>query len=69
MRYNAAEMEDETYLKIMRGLTPAQKFKTVAEMWEMAHQIKAAGFRMQHPDWTEEEIQRAVREAFLYARS
>lgn len=69
MGYNAVKMEDEAYLKIIRGLSPAQKFKTAAEMWEVARQIKAAGLRMQHPDWTDEQIERAVREAFLYARS
>lgn len=61
-------MEDEAYLKIIRSLSPAQKFKTAAEMWELAHEIKASALRTQHPDWTEEEVQRAVREAFLYAR-
>ena len=68
VRYNAPEMEDDVYLKIIRGLTPAQKLKAAQEIWEVARQVKAAGLRSQHPDWTEEEIQRAVREAFLYAR-
>jgi len=61
-------MEDEVYLKIIRGLTPAQKFKAAQEMWEAAWELKTAALRARHPDWAEEEIQRAVREAFLYAR-
>lgn len=68
LRYNVPEMDDDAYLKIIRGLSAAQKLKAAEEMWEAAHQLKAAALRAQHPDWTEEEVQRAVREAFLYAR-
>lgn len=63
------KMEDEVYLKIVRSLSPAQKFKAAEEMWEAARELKAAVLRARHPDWTEQEIQRAVREALLYARS
>jgi hypothetical protein len=62
-------MEDPVYWQILRAMTPAQKLRAAQRLWESARQLKAAGLRMQHPDWTEEQIERAVREAFLYARS
>jgi hypothetical protein len=61
--------DNEAYWKIIRAMTPAQKLKTAEQLYWSARELKAAGLRMQHPDWTEEEIERAVREAFLYARS
>ena len=67
-----AEMDDakdEIYWKIIRAMTPAQKLAAAEDLYWSARAIKAAGLRAQHPDWTEEEVQRAVREAFLYARS
>lgn len=32
-----------------------------------APRLKAAWLRRQHPDWTEEEVQQAVKEAFMNA--
>ena len=52
-----------------RNMTPQQKLHLMLELYHMARGLKAAGLRKQHPAWTEEEIQRKVREIFLYARS
>lgn len=62
-------MDDEVQQKILRAMTPAQKLRAAQQLWESAWQLKAAALRAQHPDWSEEAIQHAVREAFLYARS
>ena len=37
--------------------------------WSIVETVKAAGLRMHHPDWTEDQIEAALREAFLYART
>ena len=63
------DAKDEVYWKIIRAMTPAQKLKAAQRLYWSARALRAAALRMEHPDWTEEEIQSAVREAFLYARS
>lgn len=62
-------MFDEAYLKILRNMTPEQKMLVAEQMHWDARKLKAAGFRMQHPDWTEDEVQAAVREMILYGRT
>ncbi len=50
-------------------MTPAQRLDAAVMLYHTARKLKAAGLRAQHPDWTEDQVQAAVREAFLYARS
>jgi len=38
-------------------------------LYYSARELKAAAFRARHPEWTEEEIEAKVKEAFLYART
>ena len=54
---------------IMQIMTAAQKLRAAERLYVSARQLKAAALRAQHPDWSDEAIRRAVREAFLYARS
>ncbi|MFA6239757.1 MAG: hypothetical protein WC655_02435 [Candidatus Hydrogenedentales bacterium] len=61
-------MDDPEYWNIIRAMTPDQKFDAMQRIYDSAKELKAAGLRMQHPDWTEEQVKAAVREAFLYAR-
>ena len=49
---------------IVRGLTPARKLEVMHSLWRQAWDLKAAGIRMQHPDWTEQQVQARVREIF-----
>jgi hypothetical protein len=69
MKNNSAHfgMDDEVN-PIVRGMTPAQKLNAAWRLNVSARQLKAAALRARHPDWTEDQIRRAVREAFLYAR-
>jgi hypothetical protein len=39
------------------------------QMYWSARELKAGWIRQQHPDWTEQRVEEAVREAFLNARS
>jgi hypothetical protein len=55
--------------RILRALTPEQKLQAASRLYHSARQLKEAALRAQHPDWPEPRIQRAVRDAFLYARS
>ena len=56
-------------IRILRAMTPEQKLRAAEEMYRAALDIKAAGLRQQHPDWSEEEIRRKVREIFLHGRT
>jgi hypothetical protein len=60
-------MEPEVQ-RIARAMSATQKLRAAERLYWSAHQLKVAALRAQHPDWTDEAIRRAVREAFLYAR-
>ena len=55
------------YREALRRMTPAQKLRAAEVLYWDARDVKAAGLRAQHPDWTEEQIQRRVKEIFMYA--
>jgi len=55
--------------KVLQAMTPAQKLCAAERLYWSARQLKAAALRAEHPDWTEEAIQEAVRQIFLHARS
>lgn len=54
--------------QVIKGMTPAQKLKAAERLYWSARELKAAGLRARHPEWTEADVQRKVREIFLYAR-
>lgn len=62
------EPNDE-YLRVLRAMTPEQKLRAAEGLYDSARELKAAVLRADHPDWTEEQVHRAVREWLLYARS
>ena len=53
----------------LRRLGPAGRLAVAQQLYQTARQLKEAGLRDQHPDWTDEQIREKVRELFLYARS
>ena len=55
--------------ELLKKMTPAQKLNLAQQLYNSARQLKEAGVRMQHPDWDETQVQKAVREAFLYGRT
>lgn len=73
--YKLSEMEkpsdrtraDEVYWQNLNQMTPAQKLEAFHNLYWTARELKAAGLRMQFPELPEEEIQKKVREIFLYA--
>lgn len=60
---------DPELKKVLQAMTPAQKLRAAERLYWSARQLKAAALRAEYPDWTEEAIQQAVRQIFLYARS
>jgi hypothetical protein len=51
----------------MNKLTPAQKWAEVNKLRKMAYDLKKAAIRQKHPDWSDDEVNKAVKEIFLYA--
>ena len=62
----ASDMTPE-YLAALRSMTGAQKLRTAFGLYWGARKIKAARLRVQHPDWTEEQVQQRVKEIFMHA--
>jgi hypothetical protein len=50
-----------------RKMTPAEKLRMVADLYRTGIQLKIAGLRMTHPDWTETRLLREARLSLLYA--
>ena len=55
--------------KIYKSMTPEQKLNASLKLYYSAWELKAAGLRELYPDLGEEEIQKKVKEIFLYART
>lgn len=56
-------------LSVLRGMTPEQKWDVAVRQYWAARRLKAAFLRSEHPEWSEAEVDEAVRRAFLYART
>ena len=50
-------------------MTPEKKLQLAMDLYHAARELKAAGLKQQHPEWSEEKINQKVREIFLYART
>ncbi len=53
-------------IRIWRSMTPAQKLQMACEISDLAHALRKAGIRQDHPEWTERQvIIELLRQAFL----
>lgn len=50
-----------------RRMTPAQKLRMVADLYEAGIGLRAAGLRLKHPQWPIERLKREARRSLLYA--
>jgi hypothetical protein len=65
-------METQTHqyqIEVYRAMTPQQKYEVMQSIIDSARTMKYTYFRSIHSDWTDEQIQQALCEWFLYARS
>jgi hypothetical protein len=53
----------------LRAMGGVRRLKLAEELYWSARKMKAAGLRAQHPDWPESQVEAAVREIFLNART
>jgi hypothetical protein len=66
------EQEKEGYrrqIEIYRRMTPVDRLSIAAGLYRTARTIRTAAVRAQNPDWSQEQVNAAVREAFLHART
>lgn len=68
-QHSVKEMSDEMVREIRGKMTPEQKLNAMMDLYWSARELKAAYIRSIHPDWSEEQVQREVREAFMRSRS
>jgi hypothetical protein len=57
---------DRDYAAVLRSKTPSERAWMINDCWRTARAFVAAGERMRHPDWTEEQIQKAVSQRLLH---
>jgi hypothetical protein len=50
-------------------MTPQQKLRVALRLYHSVRQLKAAGLRAQHPEWTEADIREKLRDIMLHART
>jgi hypothetical protein len=50
-----------------RRMTPAEKLRMVADLYRAGIQLKVAGLRMTHPEWTEARLLHEARSSLLHA--
>lgn len=54
---------------IYRAMTPQQRMEQALRMNATMRRLLALGFQSRHPEWTEEQVRRAVADRILYART
>ena len=58
---NAEKLQDE----LIRKMTPGRRLEIARNLYEMAWNLKRAGLRTQHPEWSEQQIAAKLRRVFL----
>jgi hypothetical protein len=56
-------------VEIYRRMTPGRRLEIAEQMYWSAREMKAAWLRAQHPDWTEDQVNREVTRLFSHATS
>ena len=54
------EVIDDQLAEVLRSKTPEQRVEMIAAANRTARVLAAAGFRYQHPDWDEAQVQAKV---------
>ena len=56
-------------LASFRRMTPERRLWLAEQLYWSARELKAAGLRAQHADWSEQQIAREVTRLFTHART
>ena len=47
-------------------MSPAEKLQMVCDLYAAGIRLRAAGLRMAHPDWTQEQLEREARRSLRH---
>ena len=61
--------QDDVQTRVLRRMTAEQKLRAAMRLYWSARELKAAWIRSRHPNWTKEQVEKAVREIFANART
>jgi hypothetical protein len=61
--------QQDAQTEALQRMTGGQKLHAALRLYWSARQLKAAWIRRQQPDWTDEQVEQAVKEAFAHART
>jgi hypothetical protein len=54
-------------IEAFKRMSPAQKLQMVADLYETGIQLRVAGLRATHPDWSQERLEFEARRSLLHA--
>lgn len=61
--------KEKLHDEILRQMTPQQKLEVAMNLYYSARELKSAWIRQLHQDWSDQQVEEAVREIFVNAGS
>ena len=58
---------DPEQLRLFAAMTPGERWAIARSLYRTACDVKRAGVRSEHPEWTDEQVLAEVRRQFLRA--
>jgi hypothetical protein len=59
---------EQIQVEIFKRMTPGERWAAAERLYWSARRLKAAWLRSMHPEWTESQVEQAVKEAFMHVR-
>ena len=63
------EQTSPVQFEAFRRMTPERRLALAEQLYWSARELKAAGLRAQHEDWSEEQVSREVTRLFTHVRT
>jgi hypothetical protein len=67
-RVDHASQAREAQISGFRQMTPGERWTAARDLYWSVRRLKEAFIRQQHPDWSNDQVAAAVREAFSHVR-
>ncbi|MBI3073692.1 MAG: hypothetical protein HYY84_16395 [Deltaproteobacteria bacterium] len=68
MRWHKSDRTDPRQREIYARMPPEKKIALAMGMLDSWRELKQAWLTSAHPDWTDDAVNRAIRDSLLYAR-
>ena len=62
------DLDNRRQIERLKAMTPGERWQAAKQLYWSMRRLKAAYLRSQHPEWSEQEVARATRDAFRYVR-